>query len=289
MKIAIVTDSNSGITQSRAKELGITVIPMPFMIDGQEYFEDISMTQDEFFEKIENGGKVVTSQPSPEIVMETWDKLLEEYDEIVHIPMSSGLSGSCQTAQMLSEDYDNKVFVVNNQRICPTQRDSVFDAMHLVEKGYDGAAIKAFLEKVKFDTTIYIMVGTLEYLKRGGRITPAVATIGNLLRLKPVLAIHGEKLDAHATVRTLSQGKTTLINSVKKDMENLIKDSDPDHYNISIAYTKSDKEALKFKEELIPVFGTEDIKVEPLSLSVACHIGPESLALAISKKIEGEV
>lgn len=288
MKIAVVTDSNSGITQSRAKELGVTVIPMPFMIDGKEFFEDISITQDEFFEKIEAGGKVVTSQPSPEIVMQTWDELLKSYDQIVHIPMSSGLSGSCQTAQMLSEDYDNKVYVVNNQRICPTQRDSVFDAMYLIEKGYDGAAIKEFLERCKFHSTIYIMVGTLEYLKRGGRITPAVATIGNLLKLKPVLAIHGEKLDAHATVRTLSQGKNTLINSIKKDMENLLKDDNPDNYNFSIAYTKSDKEAQLFKEDVKAAFGISDIKIEPLSLSVACHIGPESLAMAITRKIESE-
>lgn len=288
MKVAVVTDSNSGINQTRAKELGITVIPMPFMMNNVEYFEDISITQDEFFERIENGETVVTSQPSPEYVMETWDKLLEEYDEIVHIPMSSGLSGACQTAQMLSEDYNNRVFVVNNQRICPTQRDSVFDAMKMIEKGYTGAQIKEKLESVKFESTIYIMVGTLEYLKRGGRITPAVAAIGNLLRLKPILAIHGEKLDAHATVRTWSQGKTNIINSIKKDMDKLIHDTDPSHYTMSIAYTKSDSEAKIFAEELRDVFPGVEFIIEPLSLSVACHIGPESLAMAISRKIESE-
>lgn len=288
MKIAIVTDSNSGIVQTKAKELGITVIPMPFMIDEKEYLEDITITQEEFFEKMEAGGKVVTSQPSPEVVMDIWDKLLKEYDQIVHIPMSSGLSGSCQTAKMLAEDYDGKVFVVNNQRICPTQRDSVFEAMKMVKKGMDGQQILDKLEETKFESTIYIMVGTLEYLKKGGRITPAVAAIGNLLKLKPVLAIHGEKLDAHATVRTISQGKKTIINSIKSDMEKLIKDTDPSHYIMSIAYTKSDIEAKNFAEELKDVFPGVDFQIEPLSLSVACHIGPESLAMAVTKKIEME-
>lgn len=285
MKVAIATDSNSAITQDYAKELGVSVIPMPFLIDNVEYFEDISMDQAEFFRRIENGGQVVTSQPSPEAVMELWDELLKENDEIVYIPMSSGLSGSCQTALMLAEDYDNKVFVVNNQRICPTQRDSVIDALKLASEGYSGAQIKEKLEETKFDSTIYIMVGTLEYLKKGGRITPAVYAIGSLLKLKPVLAIHGEKLDAHATVRTWAQGKKILINSVLSDMDKLLKDTDPSHYNISIAYTNSDEEAKAFAKELETVFPGQEIKIDPLSLSVACHIGPVSLAIAVSKKI----
>lgn len=288
MSIAVVTDSNSGITQDKAKELGITVIPMPFMIDNVEYFEDITITQKDFFDKIDAGGKVVTSQPSPEVVMDVWNNLLKDYDEIVHIPMSSGLSGSCQTAKMLAEDYDGRVHVVNNQRICPTQRDSVFDAMRLAKEGKSGAEILKILEDTKFDTTIYIMVGTLDYLKRGGRITPAVATIGNLLKLKPVLAIHGEKLDAHATVRTWAQGKKNIINSIKADMEKLIKDTNPDHYKFSIAYTKYDEEARKFAEEAKEEFPGVDFIIEPLSLSVACHIGPESVAMAITKKLESE-
>lgn len=288
MSIAVVTDSNSGITQDKAKELGITVIPMPFMIDNVEYFEDITITQKDFFDKIDAGGKVVTSQPSPEVVMDVWNNLLKDYDEIVHIPMSSGLSGSCQTAKMLAEDYDGRVHVVNNQRICPTQRDSVFDAMRLAKEGKSGAEILKILEDTKFDTTIYIMVGTLDYLKRGGRITPAVATIGNLLKLKPVLAIHGEKLDAHATVRTWAQGKKNIINSIKADMEKLIKDTNPDHYIFSIAYTKNDEEARKFAEEAKEEFPGVDFIIEPLSLSVACHIGPESVAMAITKKLESE-
>lgn len=286
MKIAIVTDSNSAITPADAKKRGITVIPMPFLINDEEFFEDVTITNEEFYKALHNGAHVVTSQPSPEVVTQTWDELLKEYDEIVHIPMSSGLSGACQTALMLAEDYDGRVEVVNNQRICPTLRDSVYDAQYLANKGLSAREIKERLEEIKFDTTIYIMVGTLEYLKRGGRITPAVATIGSLLKLKPVLAIHGEKLDAHATVRTLQAGKKNLIDSVLADMKKLIGDEDPTHYNISIAYSEFDTEALAFKEELKSVFPGCEVIPAPLSLSVSCHIGPESLALAISRKIE---
>ena len=286
MKIAIVTDSNSAITPATAKEKGITVIPMPFLIDDEEFFEDVTITREDFYKKLHDGARVVTSQPSPEVVTQLWDNLLKDYDQIVHIPMSSGLSGACQTAHMLSEDYDGKVQVVNNQRICPTLRDSVYDALTLASQGMSALEIKEKLEAVKFESTIYIMVGTLEYLKRGGRITPAVATIGSLLKLKPVLAIHGEKLDAHATVRTLQAGKKNLVDSAISDMKKLIGDEEPTHYHISVAYSEFDTEAQIFKKELEDVFPGCEIIVEPLSLSVACHIGPESLAIALSRKIE---
>lgn len=285
MSVAVVTDSNSGILPQEAADRNIFVIPMPFMIDEVEYFEDISLSQNEFYKFLENNVSVVTSQPSPETVMEVWDKVLEDYDELVYIPMSSGLSGSCQTAMMLSEDYDGRVHVVNNQRISVTLRDSVLDALSLSNEGLSGEQIKERLEEVKFDSTIYIMVGTLEYLKRGGRVTPAVATIGNLLKLKPVLSIHGEKLDAHATVRTLSQGKASLINAVKTDMEKLLGDADPSHYHFNVAYSKDNQNAIDFIEEVKAAFGIDDVFVAALPLSISCHIGPESLALAISKKI----
>lgn len=285
MKVAVVTDSNSGINQEKAKAMGIWVIPMPFTINDVEYFEDISITSEEFYQEI--GGKsVVTSQPSPEVVMNTWDEALKEYDELVYIPMSSGLSGSCQTAIMLSEDYDGRVQVVNNQRICPTLEYSVVDALNLIAQGKSALEVKTILEEVKFESTIYIMVGTLEYLKRGGRITPAVAAIGNILRLKPVLAIHGEKLDAHATVRTTSQGITCLINSVKADMDKLLHDTDPSHYKICVACSRIDDNVYVLQEAVKEAFGISEVDVRALSLSVGCHIGPESLAIAISKKLE---
>ena len=204
MKIAVVTDSNSGITQKEAEKLGIIVLPMPFMINEQVFFEDIDLSQEAFYKRMAEGADITTSQPAPKDVLELWDKLLREYDEIVHIPMSSGLSGSCQTAMMLAEDYGGRVQVVNNQRISVTQRQSALDARDLAAKGYDGAAIKEILERTKFDSTIYITVDTLKYLKKGGRVTPAAAALGTLLRIKPVLTIQGEKLDAFSKARTLS-------------------------------------------------------------------------------------
>lgn len=284
-KVAIVTDSNSGITQMQAKELGIHVIPMPFMIDEKTYFEDINLTQKEFYEKLETGEDVVTSQPSPEQVMDMWDELLNDYDEIVHIPMSSGLSGSCQSAMMLAGDYEQKVQVVNNQRISVTQRQSALDAKALAEKGKNASEIKKILEADKFNSSIYIMLDTLFYLKKGGRITPAAAAIGTLLKLKPVLQIQGEKLDAFSKARTSAQGKNTMINAIRNDMESRFGGVNKENIYLQIAYTKDLEAAEKFKEELLNEFPGFDIHMDPLSLSVACHIGPGALAVACCKKM----
>ncbi len=286
-KIAVVTDSNSGITQKEAKELGLFVLPMPFMIDDTEYFEDISLTQEGFYEKLEGGANVVTSQPSPDSVLKLWDNLLADYEELVYIPMSSGLSGACQTALMLADeaDYINRVHVVNNQRISVTQRQSCLDALLLAERGLTGAEIKTFLEEDKFNSSIYIMLDTLLYLKKGGRITPAAAAIGSLLKLKPVLTIQGEKLDAFSKARTVSQGKQMMMSAIRKDMENRFGGAAPENIWLEIAYTKDLETALQFKEELLKEFPGFEIIVQPLSLSVACHIGPGSLAVACCKKI----
>lgn len=283
--VAIVTDSNSGITQMQANELGIHVIPMPFMIDEKNYFEDISLTQKEFYERLEAGADVITSQPSPEQVMDMWDRLLDEYDEIVHIPMSSGLSGSCQSAMMLSGDYDNKVQVVNNQRISVTQRQSALDAKMLAESGKSAAEIKRILEEDKFNSSIYIMLDTLYYLKKGGRITPAAAAIGTLLKLKPVLQIQGDKLDAFSKARTTAQGKNIMISAIRNDMESRFGGADKDNIWLQIAYTKDLEAAEQFKEELLKEFPGFDVHMDPLSLSVACHIGPGALAVACCKKM----
>lgn len=284
-KIAIVTDSNSGITQSAAKGYGIYVLPMPFMINEETFYEDITLSQDAFYEKLESGVNVVTSQPSPESVLELWDGLLKEYDEIVHIPMSSGLSGSCQSAVMLSADYDGRVQVVNNQRISVTQRQSALDAKLLAERGMDAAQIKDFLEKDKFNSSIYIMLDTLYYLKKGGRITPAAAAIGTMLRLKPVLQIQGEKLDAFARARTANQGKAIMINAIRNDMETRFGGARADNIWLEVAYTKNTDTAEQFVEELKKEFVGFDMVCNPLSLSVACHIGPGALAVACCKKI----
>ncbi|MCM1124360.1 MAG: DegV family protein [Eubacterium sp.] len=284
-KIAIVTDSNSGITQTQAKERGLYVLPMPFMIDNETFYEDITLTQDEFYRRLAEGANVVTSQPAPDSVMKMWDELLQDYDEIVHIPMSSGLSGSCQSAIMLAEDYDNKVQVVNNQRISVTQRQSALDALQLAERGMDAKQIKDFLEEDKFNSSIYIMLDTLYYLKKGGRITPAAAALGTILKLKPVLQIQGDKLDAFAKARTVSQGKSIMINAIRNDMEKRFGGASSDNIWLEIAYTYDLNAATQLKEEVQAQFPDFDINMDPLSLSVACHIGPGALAVACCKKI----
>ena len=284
-KIAIVTDSNSGITQAEAAELGVAVLPMPFMINEETFFEDITLGQEELYERLESGADVVTSQPSPEAVMDLWKETLKEYDEIVHIPMSSGLSGSCQSAVMLAEDFDGKVQVVNNQRISVTQRQSVMDAKLLAERGMDAAEIREFLENDKFNSSIYIMLDTLYYLKKGGRITPAAAAIGTILRLKPVLTIQGDKLDAYAKARTANQGKSIMTSAIRNDMESRFGGAAPDNIWLEVAYTKDRQAAEQFAQELLKEFPGFDIVINPLSLSVACHIGPGSLAVACCKKI----
>lgn len=284
-KIAVITDSNSGITQSQAKEYGIYVLPMPFMIDDETFYEDITLTQDAFYERLSSGADVITSQPSPDAILKMWDEVLEEYDEIVHIPMSSGLSGSCQSAMMLAEEYDGKVQVVNNQRISVTQRQSALDALVLIERGMDAAQIKQFLEEDRFNSSIYIMLDTLYYLKKGGRITPAAAALGTILRLKPVLQIQGDKLDAFAKARTVSQGKSLMINAIRGDMEKRFGGVSADNIWLQIAYTYDLDAAEQLKKEVLEAFPGFDVHMDPLSLSVACHIGPGALAVACCKKI----
>ncbi len=285
--VAIVTDSNSGITQAGSKELGVHVLPMPFMINEETFYEDIDLTQEEFYEKLSSGANIGTSQPSPESVMKLWDSLLKDYDEIVHIPMSSGLSGSCQSAMLLAEEYGGRVQVVNNQRISVTQRQSCLDAKLLAEKGMNAKEIREFLEADKFNSSIYIMLDTLYYLKKGGRITPAAAAIGTMLRLKPVLQIQGDKLDAFAKARTTNQGKSIMINAMKNDIETRFGGMTEDkHIWLQIAHTANLEAALAYKEEILAQFPGYDIHIDALSLSVACHIGPGALAFACCRKIE---
>ena len=251
-KVAIVTDSNSGITQADAKKFGISVLPMPFYINDKLYYEDIDLTQEQFYKALGEDAKISTSQPSPGDVTDLWDKLLEEYDEVVHIPMSSGLSSSCQTAIMLSDDYDGKVQVVNNQRISVTQRQSVLDAMAMADKGYSAAQIKEKLEQTRFESSIYITLQTLYYLKKGGRITPAAAALGTLLKLKPVLQIQGEKLDAFSKCRTLKQAKQTMINAIQDDCKKRFGSSEKgENMYIEIAYSGEPDEGKIFYDEAL--------------------------------------
>ena len=285
-KIAIITDSNSGINFEAGKEIGVRVLPMPFLIDGKTYYEEISLSQTEFFEKLESDVDISTSQPSPESVMKIWDEALEEADEVVYIPMSSGLSSSCHTALMLADDYEGKVQVVDNQRISVTQRQSVLDALELAKRGLTAAQIKEELERAKFETSIYIMLDTLKYLKKGGRITPAAAALGSALRLKPVLTIQGEKLDAFAIAKTKKQGVKKMISAIEDDINSRFGGVDHmENIHMEIAHTKNPEAAEELRQQIIEKFGVKQVDLYPLSLSIACHIGPGSLAVACSKVI----
>lgn len=287
MRVAVVTDSNSGITQAEAKELGLNVIPMPFMIDGQTYEEGVSLTHEEFYARQAEGADISTSQPSPETVMKLWDDLLKDYDQIVHIPMSSALSGSCQTALVLAEDYEGKVFVVNNQRISVTQRQSALDAMELAAAGFTGEQIREVLERTKLDSSIYVTVDTLKYLKKGGRITPAAAALGTLLKIKPVLQIQGEKLDSFSKARTMKQAKGTMLSAVLHDLETRFHDPDAEYTWLEVAHSCNQEAAEEFAREIAEQFPKNiGIHVAPLSLSIACHIGPGALAMACTKRLD---
>ena len=282
--VAIVTDSNSGITQKAAAELGIRVLPMPFYIDEKLYFEDITLTQEAFYQKLALDADISTSQPTPADVTGLWDELLESYDQIVHIPMSSGLSGSCEMAMMLAaNDYADRVFVVDNQRISVTQRQSVLDAVELAGAGLGAREIHDELMRERLEASIYITVDTLKYLKKGGRVTPAGAAIGTVLQIKPVLQIQGAKLDAFAKARGWKSAKKIMLDAMEKDLNGRFAGRE---VHLSGAYTCSDEEAMEWKREIEGRFPGYDVWMDKLSLSVACHIGAGSMAIACSKKIE---
>ncbi|WP_322180537.1 DegV family protein [Neglectibacter caecimuris] len=282
--VAVATDSNSGITQAQGTKHGIGVIPMPFLIDGTEYFEDVSITREEFFQKLEEGADVQTSQPSPESVTALWDKLLEEYEEVVYIPMSGGLSNSVQTALMLSESYEGRVQVVDNHRISCSQKQSVLQAVKLAREGRKAAEIKAFLLEHALDASIYIAVDTLKYLKKGGRVTAAGAALGTILNIKPVLQIQGEKLDAYAKVRGMKLAQTKMLEAVKNDIESRFAGEE---VLIKGAYTCDEKSLSQWKKALSSAFPKHKISLDPLALSISCHIGAGSMAV-VCMKIEPE-
>ena len=287
--IRIVTDSNSGITQAEAEKLGISVIPMPFLIDGEEYFEDINLTQEQFYQHLRGNASVSTSQPSVASVTELWDALLQEEDcEIIHIPMSSGLSESCHTAQTLAKEYAGRVHVVDNQRISVTQKQSVFDAMKLIEMGKSAEEIVDYLTATAKDSSIYISLETLFYLKKGGRLTPAAALVGSILRIKPVLQIQGEKLDAYKKVLSTKQAKQEMIGALRHDLNaRFAQFRRNGEMIISVAHTDNFTEAENFRRELEATFPDIPVLyVDPLSLSVSCHIGPGALACTATRVLK---
>lgn len=282
-KIAIVTDSNSGITQAKAKEFGVTVVPTPFFINGELFLEDVTLTREEFFERLKEDADISTSQPAPGDLLAAWDELLKEYDEIVHIPIALSLSSSYETAAMLSQDYDGRVQVVNNQRVSVMQKSSIFDAMRLAEQGKSAKEIREILEEEKANAGAYITVDTLKYLKKGGRVTPAAAAIGSVLNIKPVLIVHGEKLDSFAKVRGVKAAKKTMLDVVEKVLREELPGEDVTIYAVT---TCNAEETENWRQEIAQHFPGYDIQAEYLSLSVTCHIGPGALAVAYAKNVK---
>ena len=285
-RVAVVTDSNAGIHQSEKIE-NLFIVPMPFNIDGVEFFEDINLSTAEFYEHLKQDKKISTSQPSPGDLLEMWENILKEYDELVFIPMSSGLSKTYDTARMLSLDFAGRVEVVDAKRISVTQRVAVLDALQMTSSGMSAAEIKETLERHALDASIYIMVDTLKYLKRGGRITPVVAAFGALLHIKPILTIQGDKLDSYAKVMNVNQAKKRMLDAIRKDVETRFAE---DYKNrklvFNIAHTNNKARAEEFKKDIIKEFpGALFGAIDELSLSVACHIGEGALAIAIAKKI----
>lgn len=290
MKIAIAGDSNSGMTQEKAAELGMFILPMPFLVNGKLYYEGVDLSHEQFYKAIADPGtEVSTSQPSPGELTEFWDRILRTYDEIVYIPMSSGLSASCQTARMLAEEYDGKVQVVNNQRISVTQYQSMLDAQKLAEDGLNAAQIREKLEEEKFQSSIYIMVDTLKYLKKGGRITPAAALIGTVLHMKPVLQIQGEKLDSYAKCRGTKLARKAMIDAIRADIDNRFAAyRDEGTLQLSYSWSWADDPAVveSWKQEIHDAFPDYDLYGEPLALSIGCHIGTGALAMTVQHVLD---
>ena len=281
--IGIVTDSNSGITSKEANEWGVTVIPMPFYINGELYYEGLTLNQKEFYKFLDDNADVNTSQPSPGDVMKTWDEVLKDKEYIIYIPMSSSLSGTYETAVMLAEEYEGRVFVVNNRRISVTQLQSVKDAINLVKKGKSAKEIKEILEDRQYQASIYIVPDTLDYLKKGGRLTPAVASFAKVLNIKPVLQIQGEKLDAFKKVRGMKQAKRAMKEAIADDIKNRFASNS--NMRIYAAYTGSEEVGIEWKGELEEAFPNYDIQIYPLSLSVSCHIGQGAIGIACVEEL----
>ncbi|MCR4590683.1 MAG: DegV family protein [Lachnospiraceae bacterium] len=288
-RVAVVTDTNSGITPGQGKEDGIFILSMPFIVDDREYLDCVNLSHDDFYRFLSEGAGVTTSQPAAGDVIALWDSIFNEgYDEIVHIPMSSGLSGAYETARTIAADYNDRVQVVNNQRISVTQRQSVYDAKYMADNGHDAKEIKKLLEEVKFESSIYITVDTLEYLKKGGRVTPAGAALAKILNLKPVLSIQGEKLDAFSKCRGIKQAKKIMLKAITSDIESRFGGYDPENPDIwlAVAHSQNEEEAEEFAEEIRAAFPNANIYIDSLPLSISCHIGPGSLAIACSKTVK---
>lgn len=280
--VAVITDSNSGITPEEAEKLGIYVVPMPFIIDGEIYYEGLNLTNDKFYEIQKSGTRITTSQPNINDIVALWENVLKEYDEIVYIPMSSGLSQSCETAKSFAQQFEGRVQVVDNRRISVTMKASVIDAINLAKEGRNARQIKEYLEETAGDSSIYLVVDTLKYLKQGGRITPAAAAIGTVLNIKPVLQIQGGKLDQYAKVINIRSAKSKMIDAMKKDLEGRFRSLVSEgKMRLAVAHTMNEENAKEFAEEIKKTFPNVELEfIDALSLSVATHTGPKVLAIA---------
>ena len=287
MKICIIVDDNAGYTPEEAKQFGIKVVSMPVIIDGETYFEYKTISHENYYKKMAANADISTSQPAIGEILEMWDETLKEYDQIIHMPMSSGLSASCETAKGLAKDYEGKVFVVDNHRISVTLKSAVNDAKKLIEQGHDGEYIKNYLENTAYESTIYIMVNTLKYLRKGGRVTPAGAVLGEALHIKPVLTILGGKLDAFAKCMGVKKAKRVMIEAIKKDIAEKFPNVPLDQLDFGFAYTEDLDGIKQFIEESKAAIGFKEASnCDPLSLSVATHIGPGALAITVTKVIK---
>lgn len=281
-RVAIISDTNSGISAEYAKELGVFLVPMPFIVDGTENFENVSCTYEQFFDMLAEGKDVKTSQPAPHSLISIWDEVLKEYDEIVYIPMSSALSGSCSTAKSLALDYNGKVHVADNKRISITQMSSVIDALNLASQGLSAQEICDLLEKNAYDCSIYLAVNTLELLKKSGRVTSAGAAIATVLGIKPVLQIQGEKLDAYAKVRGMANAEKTMLEAAKKDLDTRFARR---NVRICTAYSGDIEPALEWQKTCQQYFGDDTIEMYKLPISICCHVGAGVKAVGILTKI----
>ena len=283
MKIAIATDTNSGITAMEGEKLDVFVLAMPVNLEETIHYEGIDITSEQLYDAMRQHRDVSTSQPSPGQLMELWDGILAKgYDEIVYIPMSSGLSGSCQSAALFAQDYDSRVQVVDNHRISVTQKESVISALRLVEQGYDAGQIRDFLEKHAYDASIYITVDSMEYLKKGGRVTPAAATLATVLNLKPVLTIQGDKLDAFAKVRGMKLAESKMIEAIHQDRAERFKDVPESRLLIETAGTLENGElAEHWRQQVQAEFPFAKVSYANLPCSIACHLGMNSVATVI--------
>lgn len=283
-KVAIVSDTNCGITLDEAKELGIYLVTMPFFVDGEEYYEYKTMNHEMFFEQLRAGKDVSTSMPSPADLLDMWEKLLEEYDEIVHIPMSSGLSGSCHAAMGFAEGYDGKVVVIDNKRISVIMKQSVIEAKHMADKGMSANQIKEYLENDALNSAVYVAVDTLEYLKKSGRVTPAAAAIGSVLNIKPVLQIRGGKLDAYKKVRGMKQATRALFEGIRTEMETRFAGKD---IVIRAAYSGNDEVKNSWEEAIKEEFPDREVEMDMLPISICCHVGEGAMGIGIMEKMTG--